>query len=243
LADKVKNIMTNAIVPDYRARIRGTTYEEKDQLWWLVPIDSDTTSGNSHGMVLDYNKDSWTMFTLPAASITWYNAASDFTFGDLVGAYSSYALAFGDRLFLSNSAAIIVGTYDGYIVECNTSGITNDLGEDYEGFWRSRWIDFGKPDTNKRITRITVYLDKEVEHEADDYNLYLYVYKDWDNSAPTIYKTISVYGTYPVLERRVDFTFNCRAMQLQIGTTLKAQQFTIHKIVIEYIPKGRTLVV
>jgi len=242
LSDKLKDIVTYAIQPSYRTTIRGITYEEKDQIWWLVPIDATTASGNTHVMVLDYSRDGWTIFTNTAACLGWYNQTSDLTFGDLAAAYSAYNTAWGDRLFLSNAALIAAGSPNGYILDCGTAGVAADLGVSYEGFWRSRWIDFGMPDINKRITRITVYIDKEVETEAADYNLYLYVYKDWDRSTIASSQTVSVYGDLPVLERRVDFTMSCRAMQLQIGSTLKDQPFTIHKIVIEYSSKGRTLV-
>jgi hypothetical protein len=243
LTDKLKDIITYSIQPSYRTAIRGVTYEEKDQIWWLLPIDATTSSGNTHTLVLDYNRDGFTMFAHPYSCLGWYNQTSDLTFGDLGAEYGTYDMTFGDRLFLSNAALIIAGTYDGYIVDCGTAGTMADLGANYEGFWRSRWLDFGMPDTNKRITRMTVYIDKEVENEADDYNLYLRIYKDWDTSTIAQTETISVYGDLPVLERRVDFTMSCRAMQIQIGTTLKNQPFRIHKIVIEYSAKGRTLVV
>jgi len=241
LSDKLKDIITANINPTYRDKIQGLTYEDKDQAWFLTPI-TQTASGNSHCLILDYERDSWTIFSNPAACLSWYTKSTDTTFGDLVAAYETYDVTWGARSFDSNSAQIITGTYDGYLLDNGTIGLTDDLGSDYEGFWRSRWLDFGMPDINKRITRMTILVDKEAASLATSYNLNVKIYKDWDQSAPAYTKTVAMYGSYPVLERRLDFTMSCRVMQIEIGTTKKAQSFTIHKIIIEYLPKGRTIV-
>jgi len=243
LGDKIKDLITSTILPTNRAGIKGMMYEEKDQILWAVPAAESSYEGNTHLFVLDYTRDSWTIHTGEVASFSWYSQTSDLTLSDLLDAYSSYGYSWGTRLFLSNAALTLVGTYDGYIIDNGTAGVLADLGEDYVGFWRSRWIDFGMPDTNKRIIRMTIYIDKEVEEAADDYDLYLHIYTDWNKATIAKTEAISVYGQFPVLERRVDLSLTCRAFQMEIGTTLKNQPFTVHRIVIEYLPKGRTLVV
>jgi hypothetical protein len=241
IGDKIKDIITYSIVPEQRSKICGLTYEEKNQVWWAVPMD-DTSDSNSHILVLDYTTDAWTISAVEANTLGWLNSAADLFMKDLTLPYSDYDISWGDRLFLSNAALIVSGTLDGFILDNGTSGVTSDLGVDFEGFWRSRWLDFGMPDINKRITRMTVYLDKEVDSEENDYNLYVYIRTDWDEDTITKTETLSVFGVYPVLERRLDFTLSCRAFQVQIGSTSKGEPFTIHRIVIEYLPKGRTLV-
>lgn len=247
LGDKIKALIINQILPEQRSKICGTSYEDKNQLWWGVPMDNDPASPlsahNSHILVLDYELNAWTIFEGNANSLAWFSQATDRTFGDLTNAYFTYDVSWGERVFNSNSAKLVSGMYNGYMVDNGTLGSTSDLSADYEGFWRSRWLDFGMPETNKHIIRMTIFIDKDVNDEMDDYDVYVNVYKDWD--ADTVVDTfnLSVYGLNPVLERRLDFTTACRALQFELGTSKQGQSFTIHRIVIEYVPKGRTLVV
>ena len=242
LGDNIKDVLINSIIPTYRDGIRGTMFEEKNQIWWAVPITSTTASGNTDILVLDYEQNGWTAHSGELASFTWYSQTLDQTFGSLGLSYATYDYEWGTRQFLGNASLILAGTYNGFIVDNGTAGATTDLGVAYTGLWRSRWVDFNHPDINKRVVRMTLFVDSEVHAEEDDYNLTVEVYTDWDETTPDSTHTISLYGTTPIIERRIDFTTTCRAMQLVLKTTGSGEGFTVHRIVIEYIPKGRTQV-
>lgn len=243
LSTKIKNYFQVLIIPSVRELIFAAPYEEKDQNWVLVPMSLDTNN-KTHAIVYDYDRQNWTLFTNSAACVGWYVGATDQTFGSLGDAttdqYILHDETWGNRTFLSNSTTLITGQYDGFIM-ANDVG-TSDNGEDIIAFWRSKWIDFGNPDINKRIVRVTFYLDREVESSINAYNVTVNFFKDWDSSTAINTQYVSTYGSSILLEKRIDLSLSCRALQLEVRTDLKSQHFCIHKIVIEYIPKGRTLV-
>lgn len=236
ISDKIQDLVLN-INPASRSRVYSNVYIPKSQLWFLVGYLNSIN--HNYVFIYDLDRQNWTMFTIEAACLGVYQSVEDLTWNDLTESWDSYSISWGDRVFLTNSDILVTGAYDGIIFSHDSLGVDSDNNVAYIGNWQSKWIDFDEPDYNKRILRMTLLLSKQT---AGD--LAVGIKKDWEDSVYCNSYTVSMTGTEArdIIERRIDFTLYCRAFQVELKTTEINRPFQVHKIVIEYVPKGRTLV-
>jgi hypothetical protein len=116
---------------------------------------------------------------------------------------------------------------------------TTDDGEAIPAFWISPWIDFGNPDINKRLTRVTAWIQKDRDNIAS-----FTTYGDWNPNIIVHNETFTLTGTNgQVDENRADFTHYARAFKFMLSADVaSASQWNLFKIVTQYFNKGRTKV-
>ncbi len=232
ISAKIKNKVYSINVAECEMA-ESQSYENKKQIWFSIPWLSSTTRDRI--FVYDYELDAWTIFGITCTSLGYIPTASPVTLASLTEPYSTYELAIGDATG-SEAYMMVIGTSSSFLYKYGSA--SNDDGVAINGYWTSPWLFFDYPDLNKRIIRITTLVEEE-----GDYNLVCEVYKDWDSSTYDSTNNISLSGSSPVLERRLDITRHIRALQLKFYTNSTSSPYAIHKIIIEYLLKGRTLVV
>jgi hypothetical protein len=243
-SDKVKDFVVN-FTASPRTRIYVTAHESHSQFWHLVPLESSDTFNRL--MVYDYDRENWSIWTAEKMScMTGYVVTSDMTFEDIDEPYNDQTIMWGDRAFQDNTDTIITGSYDGYLYY-NSSGTSDASGANASvaltGKWTSRWLDLGMPDINKRVTRVTFIFDREDTVAANAHYIHAKLYTDWDWSTAIATATIPLSSTTDmVLEKRMDMSFTCRTIAVELYTDSYSEPFSLHKVIIEHIPKGRTLV-
>lgn len=207
---------------------------EDYQIWFNVAHGSSTTKNRIY--TFDTRFKGWSRYDISASYIYDILYGSNMTYATFPGAYSTYGMEIGDALGEKESL-LTIGTYGGFVKKYGTTDSDDEIAINSE--WTSRWLFFGEPDKNKRIIRLTAFIERE-----GDYNLNILVYKDWDDTTLVDTRTVSLSGSVDLkmVEKRVDFTIPCRALQFKIGTSAVDSPFTLHKLIIEYKLKGRTLV-
>jgi hypothetical protein len=214
-------------------KAQAVVHEPHHQVWFSVPYGSSSTCDRIY--IYDYELNAWVKFhfgTSALGTIVWNSAL---TLGDLSAAWSTYDLVIGDQ-FGQSSDLTVVGTDSGFLDRYGFS--SNDEGAAFEGYWVSQWFDFGFPERNKRLMRTTLLVEKQ----SGNYDMTCYMYSDWDDSAATHTFAVSLAGSTPVLERRLDFTHHIRAVQFKFGTSTGSSPFIVHSIKVPYLMKGKTLV-
>lgn len=218
---------------DYASEV--DEYEEKGQLFFLIPEGSSEYKNILY--IYDLARENWTKWDVTASCLANVTYGSNTAFIDLPEAYETYSMAVGDALG-AKDGFMALGTYDGYIQSFGES--ENDLGEAIDAYWVSPWIDCGYPDRNKRITRVTVFADST---DTYSYPVEFIVYKDWDDNTEAVSEEFTTGGEdIDIVEKRVDFTLPCRSFKIKLRVNTLNATVTIHKIVIEFLMKGKTLV-
>jgi hypothetical protein len=129
--------------------------------------------------------------------------------------------------------------YKGYLKKYDDG--SDDDGTAINSYWKSGWLDWGMPERSKRLMRTTFLVGVE-----GDYSLNVALYLDWDWQTPLHASTVDLQAdadSTQVIERRWNQSHYMRSMQLWHGTSDKNNPWTVHKIIIDYIQKGRTLVI
>lgn len=209
--------------------------DEDWQIWFSIA----TYTSSTKNLILAYDTrfKSFTKFDISAACLGGIDFGANMQYFHLPSAYSTYALRIRDAT-REKEGILCIGTYDGFLAEYGQED--NDYGEAIDGYWLSRWLDFGDPIINKRIIRIAVLLER-----SGDYDLNFSLYTDWDSEVPALTKVVSLSGGLDVslVEKKIDFTSPCRSCQIKISTTSTSSPFIVHRIIIEYLTKGKTLVI
>ncbi len=214
------------------------------EIWFNVAVSTSTTKN----LILAYDTrfKSFTKFDIAAPCTSTIYFGTNLQYQHFPNSYSTYTLRIRDAA--GNRAGILcIGTYDGYVARFGLEN--NDYGEAINGYWVSKWLDFGDhavnrpfgdPTANKRIIRITVLLER-----SGDYDLNFYLYTDWDDETPVLTKTLSLAGGLDsgLVEKKIDFTYPFRACQIKMATAETSTPFIVHRIVIDYLTKGHTFVV
>jgi len=210
--------------------------EEFYQVWFHFATTTSTNAHKDKVLAFDTRFSSWTRFDIEASTIAGIDYGTNTMYIHLPLPYSSYAGTKIRDLAGEKEGLIVIGTYDGFIEKYGN--VNNDSDTAIDAFWKSRWLDFGDPTVNKRIYRMTIFVEKE----AGDYNLDCDVFTDWDQDTSAASHTVTLTGgaALTVLERPIDFTQPCRSMQVRFGTDVSNSPFTIHKVIIEYLTRGRT---
>lgn len=217
--------------PIFDVNANATDY----QIWFNVAHGSSAIKNRIY--VFDTRFKSWARYDISASYVYDILYGANMTYANFPNAYSTYGMEIGDALGEKESL-LTIGTYNGFIKKYGLSD--SDDGAAIDSEWTSKWLYFDEPDKNKRIIRLTAFIERD-----GDYNLNVEVYKDWDSTTLIDTKTVSLSGSVDIsmVEKRIDFTLPCRAIQFRIGTSAVDSPFTLHKLIIEYRTKGRTLVV
>ncbi len=204
------------------------------QIWFNIAYGSSAIKNRIY--TFDTRFKGWSRYDISASYVYDILYGANMTYATFPGAYSIYGMEIGDALGEKESL-LTIGTYDGFVKKYGLTDSDDGVAIDAE--WTSRWLFFGEPDKNKRIIRLTAFIERE-----GDYNLNVLVYKDWNDTTLVDTKTVSLSGSVDIkmVEKRIDFTMPCRAVQFKIGTSAVDSPFTLHKLIIEYKLKGRTLV-
>ena len=213
-------------------------YKKNNQIFVAIPTTSSTKFDVIY--VYDYTLNSWTTFNISARCLALVRESTTKTFASFPTSYADW-----DETISSTSkrgADLIAIGYDAGLIKSYGVG-TSDDGADIDAYWKSGWLDWDMPERNKRVTRITYLVSVQ---GSVDYSLDVQMYKDWAWEADTYSKqsTISLYEATTVsdriVERRWDQSLYLRSLQLKLGTNLASEPFTVHKIVIDWVAKGRT---
>lgn len=246
-SDKIRDLIV-AFNAEGTERIAVTALESRSQLWHLVPVNSTTPN---RILVYDYDRDNWSVYRADSmSSMSGYIPTSDRVIGEITVPYQDEALSWGDLAQTDTIETIVTGSTDGYIYY-NGYGTADASGSNASvamtGIWTSRWIDFDMPDINKRVTRLTFMFDNEDTVAASAHYAHVALYKNWDSETAVATADIPLSAANAewdiAVERRVDTSFNCRNMAVKVTTDNADEPWTLHQVIIEYIPKGRTFVV
>lgn len=211
-----------------------------DEEWYEVLFNFATADSEDHRknlvLVHDFRFNSWSKFNLQVACIEGIDYGSNMMYLNLPGAYSEYAGTQIRDVVGEKEGLLVFGTYNGYVMKYGFSA--NDDTTPIVGYWKSRWLDFGDPTINKRIMRIVVLVEKE----RGDYYLHCDLFTDWNQDTPAVQLLVSLEGDQSevILEKVLDFTKPCRSLQVKLYTDAPSSPFTVHKVLIEYLMKGRT---
>lgn len=218
----------------------GQTFDvDSDDESWMIWFNVATFTSTTKNVIWCYDTrfKSFSKFNIAAACIGGIDFGANMQYQHLPGSYSSYSFRIREATG-EKSGILCVGTYDGFLAQYGIEN--NDYGVAVNGYWLSRWLDFGDPAVNKRIIRITILLER-----SGDYDLNFYLYKDWDSETAAVTETVSLAGGLDVslVEKRINFTHPLRSCQIKISTAESDTPFIVHRIIVEYLIKGKTLVI
>lgn len=233
--DKFLNFGNAAVIE----RAEVVYYPDHDQIW--VSLTSSTSTYRDVMMVYDLSMNNWTVYTLGAEAVGTVTWANNLIYADFplpyVPDYDSDEFIIGN-LGGAKRTALLLAPAGYWLYQYGIS--VNDNGTAFNSIWRSGWLDFGTPIESKRILRTTLFLDRQ-SNTTSGASGYFTIYQNLiepDTEAGTAY-AVSMCGSTDLVERRVDFTKYLRAFQFDYQAD---SPWTLHRVVIDYVPKGRTLV-
>ena len=233
ISDKVQSSFNNMNIANWMT----CEVDADDENWEILFSVADGASNYKNCIyAYDTRFQSWTLLLMENSALGGISYGKNEAYQDNILAYSTYDTRIADALG-AKDPLITIGTYAGKVAKYGTSD--DDYGVAVDGYWRSRWLDFDKPDINKRILRVTALVQKE-----GDYSLNVSLYTDWNEATPSSTQTISLSGgiTTGLIERRVDFhNTYARSLQVKIGTSGSSQPFILYKVFIDYLVKGRKM--
>ena len=236
-SDKISDKITNELNPSTVQVSKAVVYDKHEQIWFAVPKSPSTLPNRVY--VMDYITGGWNAYDMDIEGLANLTIATDQIYASYPLPYSSYSLEkIGEQTGEESSFLGIVS--NGFVSEFG--GVSTDLGSEFSAGWKSPWYDFGQAALNKRVLRITALVDT-VEATGSS-TLNISTFKDWDEE--TVRKTdtleLSASGNEAVREKRADFTEPCRAFKFTVSASSSAPVFSVHRLELDYIPKGRTLV-
>ena len=234
ISDKIERMMSRVNAEkDYVCE--ADNYGEKGQIFFNIVEGSSVIKNKIY--IYDPLIKNWSKWSISVASLSSITYGANQMFIDFPMAYETYSLRIGDAGG-SKDSFMVFGTYDGKLQKYGESN--NDLEAALNAYWVSPWIDFGYPDVNKRIIRVTVFADAT---GLTTYDTTFTVYQDWNEIIPVITETFNASGVdRAIAEKRIDFTLPCRACKFKININQLNATLIIHKIVVDFLVKGRTLV-
>lgn len=210
-------------------------YDLKGQIFFNVAEGSSTRKNKIY--IYDFENKNWTQWAISAASLSSILYGANLMFIDFPNAYETYSMQIRDAGGARDSF-LAFGAYGGKLQRFG--GSDNDLGVALDAYWVSPWIDLGYPDRNKRILRATIFVDSTGDN---NYNIDFNAYKDWNDTTAVITTTIPTSGSsLDIAEKRIDFTLPFRSLKFKLGINQLNATVVIHKIVFDFLIKGRTLV-
>jgi hypothetical protein len=210
-------------------------FDTKGQIFFNIAEGSSERKNKIY--IYDPTVKNWTQWSVSAASLSSILYGANLMYIDFPNAYETYSLIVGEAGGAGDTF-LAFGSYDGKLQRFGES--ENDLGATINSYWVSPWIDIGYPDRNKRILRTSAFIDSS---GATEYTITLTVYTDWNDV--TAAKTITFTSTAAdkdIAEKRLDFTLPGRAFKFKLSINQLNALITIHKIVLDFLIKGRTLV-
>jgi hypothetical protein len=217
------------------ASISEVVYYEKHQQIW-VSIAEDGSDTKNRVYVYDLMLGSWSIYDLACDAIGAVAWGENIIYANFPDPYNSYDFIIGEQIG-AKSSQLLLALYGRTLYQFGD--IDTDNGKQFNSIWRSIWMDFGSSVNNKRITRLSALFDRQSTTES--MSAQVTIYKDWiepSTAAGSAY-TVTMCGTNNLLERRVNFTKYVRAFAFDVQGT---RPWTLHRVVIDYLPKGRTLV-
>lgn len=248
IKDEVMNID-----PDFRHHVIGAPLEEENQVWFTIPYAGPNRIGDEDPSaerpcneiwVYDTIKESWSRHNLSLACLGDWYVTEDKYIGDLTSPFLSYDWEWNARFGISGTSLLIGGDYHGFVTDQHAGlqdadSVKATSATDIDAWIKTQWIDFDDPTRTDRITRIIFVITPEGESATWDIDVTIRT--DWDDDQAGTAKTINVQGDArnPMVEKRIDWTFQARAFQFQVGTDKANEPFHIHEIIVEYEPKGK----
>ena len=224
--------LTYDVYPDLDTTFE-VDYYDNDQMFFTVA--NGTAIRKNRVYVYDTELKNWSKWDAEIAGIGSINYGAAERYVDFPLTYEEYSLRIGDAKGLKDTI-FTFGSYDGFLHKYGNT--LNDLGSAIEASWTSPWIDFGYPDRNKRILRVYIY----VEGTDDVHTISFDGFVDWNSYVPVVTKTFTTQATdRQIAEKRLDFTQACRAFQFRLTSEELNSQVVIHKVIIDFLIKGRTI--
>jgi len=210
-------------------------FGEKGQIFFNIADGSSERKNKIY--IYDPVIKNWSKWEISIASLSNILYGGALMHIDFPNAYETYSLKIGDAGG-AHDTFMAMGSYDGFIQRFGVS--ENDLGIALNSYWISPWIDFGYPDINKRILRVSVFVDST---GIEDYTLTFTGYSDWNDISSVVTKTFSsLANNKDIAEKRLDFTLPLRSFKFKLAINQLNATVTIHKVIIDFLVKGRTLV-
>lgn len=210
-------------------------FDMKGQIFFNIIEGSSTRKNKIY--LYDPSLKNWTRWSVGIASLSSILYGANLMFIDFPNSYETYSAKIGDAGGAADSF-LAFGSYDGFIQRFGES--ENDLGLAMDTYWISPWIDIGYPDRNKRILRGSIFLDSS---GATSYTGTLTIYTEWNDTTPTTSITFTSSAVdKDIAEKRLDFTLPGRAFKFKLSFNQLNASITIHKMILDFLVKGRTLV-
>lgn len=217
----------------------GLVIEEEKQAW--ITYSSSSASAHADGniypdkaLILNYDDNSYSTYTLPAHSLGYSTLESDVTWNDVTDAWEDIDYSWDEKSLQAGFPTTLMGGRDGKIYQLNTGGA--DDGEDIEfeaigGRWNPFFLD-GRKAWLSRVDFL-VDIDANVSFDVE-------FYKDTESSA---YKTETITctavgsgadKTWHRINVNQTGTFHC----IKITNEASSQRPRIHCIIPWMQPSG-----
>lgn len=208
-------------------------YYDNSELFFTVANGSSIRKNRVY--IYDTSIHNWTKWDVEVAGIGSLMYGASERYIDFPLPYYQYGMRIGDAKG-SKDPIFTFGSYDGYLYKYGNS--LNDLDNAIDAYWISPWIDFGYPDRNKRILRVYIYVDgTDTPHTVAFEG-----FTDWDDVTTKITETFTTQAIgKTIAEKRLDFTLPVRAFKFKIGVEELNANVTVHKVIIDFLVKGRTI--
>jgi len=163
IGNNIRNFFYQDLDPTYANRIQAFVVEEDDEVWWVYSSTSTTYADGSakapgdpdRAVVWNYLDDTWSIRDNPATSWFYYRQLLEYTWQTIPDlSWSATPDYWSHRRFLANFPLNIGGMNDGTMVQYG--GVFNKLGLPFTKKVQTKFFDFGKPGTKKRLSYIDV---------------------------------------------------------------------------------------
>jgi hypothetical protein len=239
-------------------------YESHRQIWFGVRHKmvageealQDYQKSANRVFVYDWELDNWTIYDIQASTFANIMTSAEKYWYDLIENYSSNTNTIGSYTG-AESPIFLLGhsNYTNSVKKSCISEFTNSTVDitstPINAYWTSIWFDLGDPTINKRYTRWTILANQESTIDAvaltaqlyEDFKPTSYTLDDGSTSTHTVYLTgTSSWEDNNPLECRIDTSRTVRAFQVKLSNNIANQKFTVHKMVVDGMAKGRTKV-
>jgi hypothetical protein len=245
LSIKVRPLF-QSLNPTYYHLAEAHKYPDRKQIWFSVPynVSGTTVTSKNYIFVWDFELNNWTKFDISCSALADFVDTTAITYGDLNKTYVSETRTFGSYATRGDEK-LYVGFLNGKVHQFG-EGTSLDDTTAIHSRWKSIWLDLQNPIINKRLTRMTFLLSRKAAG-----NLLIDLQEDWKDDeiadasqSWTGTKSASMTGTTAaaLLERRVDSTRSARAFQIVLSGDSSGNPWSVHKIMLDILEKGRTLV-
>lgn len=210
----------------------GLVLEEESQAWITYAEVGEPTPNKA--VILNYEKDSWATYTLPAHCLGYSSLLSDLVWDDVTANWNTLDYSWDDRSLQSGYPTSLMGATTGYVYKLNDGG--SDDGSDIEFVaMTGRWNPFAEQGAKADLGWVDFLCDKDA-NVTFDVELFL-------NQETTLYDTKSVTcdGDGDKVWKRIYVGAVGEFHRLRITNNASANRPRIHAVVPWFQPAGRLI--